>query len=338
MTVENEAFLDLENALHIQFDLLWRVIWRDTQKELFRLANEGKWDEANKIANNINLQIPVDKLRPLARTFSEAALFLGASRIGDPADASFMGAPNELLIENGVDQWAVVLERNATIALQTQATNALARLEREFADKAESRIVKADTLGAVGKAGTQFSRATASLMISRMSTAGFMLEATARGIQQYRVSEVLDGLTCPICRVMHNKVFPVSDGMALSTTIMNATDPESLKSIAPFPSQSVSNIKAVQGMNQSQFLKVGMQLPPYHPFCRGIATLEIRGAAPSVGGPVGGVTPGIALLGIEGLTEDQLGARMFGDFDDLADDALAIALGIGAGADFGDNE
>jgi hypothetical protein len=338
MTIENEAFIDLENALHVKFNRLWTPLWRDLQKELIRLANEGKWREARQLANNIDLKPLVDKLRPVARTFSEAALFLGASRIDDPKNASFFGNPEERLIQNGVDQWAVVLERNATISLQTQATTLLSSMETQAIASASTRILKADPgLAKVGKSGTQFSRATASLMISRMSTAGFMLEASARGIQSYRVNEVMDAATCPICAEMHNKTFPVSDGLALSSAVMGATDPESLKSIAPFPSQSKTNIKAVKGMNQQQLTGAGMNLPPYHPYCRGITSLEVENRGTASAGF--GAAPGVGLVGVEGLTQDQIAARMFGTFDDLDDEALAIALG-GAGAPlvFGDNE
>ncbi len=341
MTVENEAFIDLETALHVRFNSLWLAMWNDIRNELFTLANKGDWVTARKIANNIDMKPLVDDLRPLAATFSEAALFLGASRIVNPSDTSFLGKPDDLIINNGVEQWAIILERNATLALQTQATNVLSQLEQKFAEDAAKRIVKADPdLGAVGKAGTQFSRATASLMISRMSTAGFMLEATARGVKQYRVNEVMDAATCPICATMHNKTFPVSDGMALSTTIMNTTDPESLKSIAPFPSQSKANIKAVKGMNNSQLIGAGMNLPPYHPYCRGIVTLEVknRGADLAAGFVASSIAPGRALSVSADLTPDQLAARMFGDFEALDAETLSIALGVGAAAAFGDNE
>ena len=278
----------------------------------------------------------------LARTFAEASLFLGASRIVEPEDASFFGAPDERLIDIGVEQWSVVLLRNATLALQTKAEIVLADLERKFSEEALTRIVKGDPdLGKVGRAGTQFSRAAAALMISRMSTAGFMQEATARGVKTYRVNEVMDGATCPICSEMHNKHFPVSDGLALSTTIMQASDPESLRAISPFPSQSAANVKRISGMGSGALVKAGMNLPPYHPNCRGIVTLEEKNrGATLLPFTTSSVVPGSALQSAD-LTPDELAAQMFGDFDDLDSAMLDSALGIGAGALFftdGDDE
>ena len=62
MTVENEAFVDLEQLLHTQVDLLWRKQWRETEKEMNRLVNAGDWDTAVKIANNINLDLDIDNI------------------------------------------------------------------------------------------------------------------------------------------------------------------------------------------------------------------------------------------------------------------------------------
>ena len=340
MTIENEAFIDLEQMLHERVDKLWRAKWKDLQKQLNKLANEGKWEEASKIAQNVNFDDIVDETKGLARTLAEAALFLGASRVDEPENASFFGAPDESMVATGVEQWSIVLVRNASIALQTTAELALAELQTKAEEERMNLIIKAETLGKVGRQGTQYSRAAAALMISRMSTAGFMLEASARGIKQYRVSEVMDGATCPICAEMHNKHFPVSDGLALSTTIMQATDPESLKAVSPFPSQSAANVKAISQMGQRQLVGAGLNLPPYHPNCRGIATLEEKNREVSLlGGFAGAGSSTEAALQTADLTPEQLAVRMFGDFDELDEALLGTILGAGAGAlVFGDNE
>jgi len=341
MTVENEAFIDLEQILHVQVNLLWMTKWRELEKEMNKLANEGNWDAAFAIAYNIQLDDVISETRALARTLAEAALFLGASRIVNAEDADFFGEPDERLIENGVEQWSIVLERNAAIALQTTAEIQLANMERVRAEKKLTEIIKGAPvdLSRVGRQGTQFSRAAAALMISRMSTAGFMAQAQASGIKTYRVSEVMDGRTCPVCSLMHNKTYPVASGVALSGVIMGATDPESLKAVAPFPSQSAANVKRLGGMSQGQLISGGMNLPPYHPNCRGIATLEVenRGASLNV---LGGssIAPGHALVGSAELTPEQLGARMFGEFDDVDGNLLDAVLGGGGALIFGDNE
>ena len=347
MTVENEAFIDLEHMLHNAVDMLWKRKWRELEKEMNRLANAGEWDAASRIAQNIDLKDVIGETERLARTLAEAALFLGASRIVKPEDAVFFGNPDERIIENAVEQWKVVLERNATVALQTQAEIQLADMERIRQEKKLQTIVKSETttvvkaepsLGRVGRQGTQFSRAAAALMISRASTAGFMAQAEASGIKTYRVSEVMDAATCPVCSLMHDKTYPVSDGAALSGAVMNATDPESIKGIAPFPSQSKASVSAMGKMSQGQLVGAGLNLPPYHPNCRGIVTLEVKNSGASLS-VLGGsaVQPGVALQSPAELSPEQLAARMFGDFDDVDGDLLDAVLGGGGALLFGDD-
>lgn len=336
MTVEIQAFIDLEQTLHDKVNGLWVKHWREIEKELNKLANQGKWAEAHKFADELNFRSIVRKSTRMARTLAEASLFLGAARIVDsPQDAVFFGNPDTELLKRGVEQWAIIMSRNAQEALRLQIHIALGDLERKHAEK--KMIIKGPTLPGVGRAGTQFSQAAASLMISRLSTAGFMMQAQASGVKEYIVSEVLDGVTCGICSEMNNKRFPIDAGVAMSSAIMQATDPDSLKMIAPFPSQSAANVKRVSNMDQGQLIGAGMNLPPYHPNCRGIATIQNvnQGATLAVGLSSSGISPGRLLHSSEDLTPEQLGNRLFGDFDDLDDLFMDSILGVGAGAFFG---
>lgn len=335
MSIDNEAFIDLEQALHHKVNALWVKEWREIQKKLNRLVNDGKWDEAHKFADELNFRQIVRKSTRLAKTLAEAALFLGASRIVDPEAAVFAGDPDEELLTRAVEQWAIVLTRNAQEALRLQIHITLGDLERVHAER--DMIIKADPdLARVGKQGTQFSRATASLMISRMSTAGFLMQAKAGGHQEYVVSEVMDAATCPICSTMHNKRFPVDAGVAKSAAIMQATDPDALKSIAPFPSQSAANVKRIGKLDQGGLINNGLELPPYHPYCRGIVTLQTSPDVPlDVGFAASGVSAGRLLHSSEDLTPEQLQNRLFGDFDDLDELFMDSVLGVGAGAAFG---
>ncbi len=336
MTIENEAFIDLEMTLHHKVNALWVKEWREIQKKLNKLVNQGKWDEAHKFADELNFRQIVRKSTRLAKTLAEAALFLGASRIVEPEEAVFAGAPDEELLNRAVEQWATILVRNAQEALRLQLHLTLGDLERFHAEK--DLIIKADPdLARVGRQGTQFSRVTASLMISRMSTAGFMAQAMAGGIQEYVVSEVMDAATCPICSTMHGKRFPVEAGFAKSQAIMQATDPNALRTIAPFPSQSAANVKRMGKLDQHGLIGAGMELPPYHPYCRGIATIQTVGAggALNVGLASSGISAGRLLHSSEDLTPEQLGNRLFGDIDDLNELFMDDVLGVGAGAAFG---
>ena len=329
MTVENEAFIDIEQMLHKRVDRLWKKQWVSLEGEINKAANAGEWDRAFQLCDEIDFTDVVAKSRRLARTLAEASLFLGASRIVEPESATFMGAPDENLLDRAVEQWAIVLERNAQEALRIQAKNLVAELEMERQEA--NMIIKAD-LGKVGNAGTQYSQATASLMISRLSTMGFMLEAKARGVKRYRVNEVMDAATCPVCATMHNKHFDVDDGWNNISSQMMGADPESIKATNPFPSQSKQNVKGLRNMGERQLVRQGLNLPPYHPNCRGVVSLEDTTMQdPAI---VQGLAQGERMIDSGDLTPDQVAARMFGNFDDIDDAFLAAALGAGAGAEF----
>lgn len=333
MTIEHEAFIDLEQALHRRTDELWQKHWREIRKQIMSAANREDWEAAFRICDEINFATIAAKLRPLARTMAEAALFLGASRHDEPENASFYGKPDEDLLDRATEQWAIVLTRNAQEALRIQAKNLVADLEMQFQEERLQRIAKSD-LDKVGKAGRQFSQATASLMISRMSTMGFMLEGMARGVKEYRVNEVMDAATCGICASMHNKHFPVEDGWSSISSTMMGADPESMKAMNPFPSQSKASVKAISQMGQGQLISAGLNLPPYHPNCRGIVTLEEKNRAAAAPALLGGLAMGERMIDSGDLSPDELGAMMFGNFDDLDAQFLALTLGAGAAADF----
>jgi hypothetical protein len=331
--IANEAFIDIEMALHEKVEALWMKHWRELEKKLNKLANQGKWLEAEREAQNLDFGPIVEEAEQLARTLAEAALFLGASRLGEPEDASFFGAPDEVLIDTAVAQWATVIRKNATIALRLQVQVILGEMEITRRER-DDQIIKGprSPLAPVGTQGAQFSGIAASLMISRASTAGFFAEAQARGVKVYRVSEVMDSATCPVCRTMHNQEFPIAAGVAMSTSIMQATDPDSLRQIAPFPSQSAANVQKIQRMNQGALVSAGLNLPPYHPWCRGIATIVTSSASTAsvplsaLVGLTGRGSVGDAVVGIENLDSDTLTRRLFGDVSDLEQEQLGILL------------
>ncbi len=332
MTVENEAFIDIEMALHRRIKSDWNKHWLELQKEITKLAMSGDWEAAHRLTNSINFEPIVSKHEQLARTMAEAALFLGASRFGSPRQSSFFGNPDENLINIAVEQWKTVMVKNANQALRLQAQIILGDMERA---QSERDLIKApaNPLSAVGIQGEQFSGIAASLMISRASTAGFFAEAAARGVQVYRVSEVLDSVTCPICRIMHGQEFPIAAGVAQSMSVMQSTDPDSLRQISPWPSQSAASVKKVSLMSQGNLIGAGLNLPPYHPWCRGIATVVTKGGA----GQAATIAIGTRLLtgrdgpvvGAEGLTQEELGNRLFGNIDALQEAEFASLFGPG---------
>lgn len=85
------------------------------------------------------------------------------------------------------------------------------------------------------------------------------------GIEYYRVVAILDHRTSGICRYMHNRIIPVSDGIAMRDALMDAKNPEDVKQITPFLKE-----KDVQGATTGSLKRKskGYAAPPYHFDCR----------------------------------------------------------------------
>lgn len=81
-------------------------------------------------------------------------------------------------------------------------------------------------------------------------------------IQKYRVAAVMDDRTSPICREMNGKEFKTTKAVELRDRLLEATDPEQVKDIAPWVSAD-----EVKGKSPEE-LPIGMSFPPYHFSCR----------------------------------------------------------------------
>jgi hypothetical protein len=118
-------------------------------------------------------------------------------------------------------------------------------------------------------AGTNGINIASSLQSSRLAGMGFVYEAEVLQVTTYRISEQLDRRTCPVCQVMHGKEFSVSDARKKLDAAIRTTDPEELKTLSPWPSQTKAGLADLKGMSTEDLVGSGFQTPPYHPRCRG---------------------------------------------------------------------
>jgi len=110
----------------------------------------------------------------------------------------------------------------------------------------------------------------ANLTTSRLVSFGYLAEARERNITTYQISEVLDEDTCPVCRYMHGKTFTVEDEYTRVIQALTTQNPQDLKLIAPWPSQSKEGLKNLNAMSLGDMQAAGYGSPPYHPGCRGL--------------------------------------------------------------------
>lgn len=189
-----------------------------------------------------------------------------------------------------------------------------------------------DLIDSIQVDGADFMSLAANLMVSRLSSFGFLLEAQQQGIEKYEISAILDDHTCPVCEALDGQVFTVQDGIAQAASIMEADDADSLKSVAPWPSQSKASVADLQNSDAQDLVDSGLALPPYHAGCRCItvdATDESQSSTAdqteALAADIQDNLPNVsedeinAILGLA-LIPDELGFAGEDDEEDLTDD------------------
>jgi hypothetical protein len=174
--------------------------------------------------------------------------------------------------------------------------------------------------------GADYMSLAANLMVSRLSSFGFLLEAQYQGIETYEISAILDDHTCPVCEALDGQVFSLQDGIAQAKSIMDAEDADSLRSISPWPSQSKASVATLQNSSAQDLVDGGLSLPPYHAGCRCIAVAAVddqSATADAVESLAETELPRVSedeiayILGLAGVA--ALPPILFGDEDDEED-------------------
>lgn len=155
--------------------------------------------------------------------------------------------------------------------------------------------------------GANFMSLAANLMVSRLSSFGFLLEAQQQGIEKYEISAILDDRTCPVCEALDGQVFSIQDGIAQAASIMEADDADSLKSVAPWPSQSKSSVESLQNSDAQDLVDSGLALPPYHAGCRCITVDSSDDQSSSTASTVEDAATAIA-DGLPSVSQDEISA------------------------------
>lgn len=130
--------------------------------------------------------------------------------------------------------------------------------------------------------GKQIIDIGANLTTSRMVTYGGLTELQDKGYRTFQLQAVLDSKTSKLCRRLHGRVFKVDVALSALIPILHTTDPDDLKSMAPFPKQNKDSLAQIERMSNKELQDIGIFIPPFHPSCRTIVvkTGEVRVAEP----------------------------------------------------------
>lgn len=250
----------------------WQAVWSDLRARVIRMASDLKstfaWG-----AEFPDHMTDEGKLQRLV--FEQVMPHIEKAGFPDPHSQEFSDA----------------LLAFQTDAMQYKRVRKEAEMEMELPVEDEDEAIEEasppeiqDLIDAVYAQGMGVLSLAANLMVSRQSSFGFLVQAQAEDIDRYEISAVLDEHTCPVCEVLDGQIFDVVDGVAQATSIMDAEDPDSLATLAPWPSQSKDSVNNLADSDAQDLVDQGLALPPYHPGCRCICLpVDNEQAAEGVG-------------------------------------------------------
>lgn len=265
--IQPKAFVQVENAISKTILKTYNKKRNTYAAKISRQLSKGDFDGALETAHSANLNGVYWSNRKRLRLLSQASVRFGQTRLADSKDIIYDVEGDELLKKSldllnlSIKGAEKHIEKSAQLHIEKLAVKenaSKAEKVREFVSFID------DTAGAVGQNHLQL---VSSLHNSRLAQYGFTVEANIRAIQFYAINAVLDGRTSDICKYMHGKVFPVEYAYEQSLKLLGTEDPDELKHLAPWATNSGS-FEAMQGMNTGELMNAGWALPPFHPHCR----------------------------------------------------------------------
>lgn len=336
MTIQSEAFLDLEIALAGKVRAAVEKDIRRLVRRVNTLIRQGAMADANLAVSRFSLTETGAALRKYATTIARASFFLGVSRLVEPKKSPLLKAPPLEKLDRIVAQFETGLREGVAEAIREYAHVALSQIEADVSagvlgSGIEKRPEEVKGLGLTGvgvdipsdpkyygytfnplaaelpAVTDPFLTAISSLVVSRANTFGFIEQALINNVTRYRVNEILDAKICPVCRVMDGKTFDLQQAASRALEIMATDDPEALKSIAPWPSQKKADVERLAQMSEAELVAEGYVMPPFHPRCRGYLDVyeveQEQEQEPEQGsGALGAALAGLTEGGIEGVT------------------------------------
>ena len=258
---------------------------RATLKTVNRLIRAGDFNAAQDVVRGIDFGAAKETAQKRIRRTTRSSMLIGSGAVGKPSESLIaQGAP----VPWEVDVGAVRLIHNMTTR-QLNTVTRRAFLDRILAasrfQKAASRFQKAagDPIDP-DKLASDINRylrgeikrvvdVSGNLVGTRVASYGMLYEARAQGVSQYRIDAILDTRTTDICRGMDGKVFEVEKAFERVGELLGVEDPETVKSMSPFPPQDQEAILDLMKLDASELQNMGFDTPPFHFLCRSVVTL-----------------------------------------------------------------
>ncbi len=279
--IKQEAFLALETSLVTRLQASFKPLTDGLYATIGKLLSEKEFDNAIAEVQSLSLNdVYVDNERYIEYV-SHLAMLFGASRVTTKPGTSVVGLGFERpMVHQAMQTLQISFGRKAEDYLKVQALQLIAqkRLADQPVEKAESQRAVLPFASFMKEATKSYFNTASSLHTSRLSSYGFVAEADALNVTEYEINEQLDIHICPVCYVLHKKRFKVKDARGILDIVVRTQDPDQLKSLTPWPSQSKAAVEALREMSIEEIVARNWHIPPYHPRCRGL--LSKVGKAP----------------------------------------------------------
>jgi len=226
--------------------------------------------EAHRIIGKFDMREMFEKQQGFIDTMALSAFVLGQNFFsGTVATTGFVvdGVGVPAVVKLGAQALARSVQTSGQELVRRRLSLLVERMARGEVKKAETvstaggaMIAEGDTVIGVGS----------SLMVSRLVQYGALTQASSQGALEFQVAEKNDTARCPVCDGMHGQIFDVGPALQKVELQLMVNDPLELKTMAPFPSQASTNLQILSESTREDLVELGLDTPPYHPYCRGI--------------------------------------------------------------------
>lgn len=288
--VRVEDYLALEDGVSTHLNEAWRRAFKPLMPKIARLIERGRYDQAEELIWAVDVQSIAEKLVPGIRNSIVASLTFGAMLARGDDRIRYRKNPLPPVLDPVTAMYVNSLER--TRQKMAEGVRLLAmQQDLQKADTGPSQaetddcphhptptivmLLKAAPVGLAAKLNAVVMGQAKGLIdiaananTTRLVGLGFMDELKGEGVEVYQISGQLDGRMCPVCRTMHGKTFQVAQAYDHLLSLLQQTDPDAIKAMAPWPSQSKASVAQLRSMSPSELQARNIATPPFHGSCR----------------------------------------------------------------------
>lgn len=281
------SYIDIEDAFTALILPGWEKEASKIAKKAALALERGHEDDALAAIDDLSMEGIIRRAKGPARHLAMSALLYGAKNASGSAKNTVFAdeVPDALgnaltaffamvgpVLEKHV-RYDALLEINEIVHelkdpayAQTEQVVSLGKAEMSFIDRLNA---------AVNSGGRMMSAIGANLTTSRLVSYGFLAEATKHEITHYRLQATLDKRTSHVCRALDGREFRVDQAYSFMRQVLQITDPEELKTAAPWLNANRATAEEMAKMPSEDLQgKYGILVPPFHPNCR---TILVKG-------------------------------------------------------------